>query len=135
MFDDLLLHRFKSMGRGPDIWDCYGLCIEVFKRFKINVPTDYIAHALDDEAVSKQVNEAKSEWVKIPEPVKPCLITFSVLCAHDMVNHVGVYIGGGRFIHCMRGLGVTISPLAELKWRNSIEGYYVYRSKDHGQNS
>ena len=126
---DLLLHSFANMGRGPDRWDCYGLCIEVFSRYGVVVPIDYVAQALDDEEVNAQADRVRGDWEKIVEPVEPCLITFSVLCGKGMVNHVGVYIGGGRFIHSMRGLGVTISPLNDIKWRQLIEGYYVYRSK------
>ena len=125
--EDLLSCQFADGGRGPDRWDCYGLCIEVFKRYGKDIPKDYFAPALNSLAVYRQFKKVVGDWELLTEPQTPCLVAFSVLSKRRMVNHVGVYIGGGKFIHSCQGLNVTVSALSNINWRNSVIGYYKYK--------
>jgi len=38
------------------------------------------------------------------------------------VNHVGVYLSGGRFIHASSSLGITVSRLTESYWQKRFVG-------------
>jgi len=39
-----------------------------------------------------------------------------------MITHGGIYLGGGRFVHCMTNRSVTISLLKERAWDKSYGG-------------
>ena len=117
---------FVDGGRDPKIGlDCYGLLMEVFSGFGISIP-EYFASALNDQAVSEQVEKVRTvEWKSVDRknlPV-PCVVLLrfnSSLC-----NHVGAYIGNGRFIHCRNPIGVNIDRIDSPAWRHRIEGFYI----------
>lgn len=124
-FSDLLLKKFEDGGRGPDGFDCYGLVIEGFKRYGISIPKDYYACALDNLAINNQYEKSLPEWIKLEEPEIPCLITFKILSPY--VNHVGLYIGEGRFIHSLQGVNISISSLNHINFKNRVDGYFKYK--------
>ena len=47
MFSDLIGKPYKKNGRGPDSYDCYGICIEVCKRIGTKLPEQ-------DEIINKK---------------------------------------------------------------------------------
>ena len=112
--------------------DCWWLVREVFSRYGIIIP-DYSASrkAVADYnllRISKEMEYHKSFWVKIEEPEIPCIVALS-LGVPGFINHVGVYIGDGRFIHttCMRGM-VTNERIDTPIYRN--KKFYRYDSNN-----
>ena len=123
-FTDLLKVPFKDGGRDMDGLDCYGLAIEVFKRYGISLP-DYKISCMDFVGIDSEITNQKQYWIKCDPtnlPV-PCIVVMRIgkgaLC-----NHCGVYIGNGRFIHTLLRTGVHISRLDHPMWRNKIDSYY-----------
>ena len=43
-------------------------------------------------------------WTELDEPEIPCMVAFG----SDVINHVGVYIGEGKFIHTTKRLGSVV---------------------------
>lgn len=128
---DLLGIPFLDGGRDAKKgFDCYGLAMMVFERYGLEVP-EYYAPALDDEAVNSQVEKVKAiEWVQVEKSSLsvPCLVLMkfnSKLC-----NHVGVYIGEGKFIHCRNPIGVNIDRIESPAWRRRIVGFYKPKRKE-----
>ena len=109
-YNDLIGKPYKEKGRGPDGYDCYGLCIEVCKRFGTALP--------------EMSDMLESLFLPVSQPIPGDL----VLVTNVGEKHAGVMIDdtlflqvvatGRRGVHCMR---------IDHPWVSGrIEGYYRY---------
>jgi len=117
MFNDLIGVPFKYDGM-----DCENLVKEVFKRYGAPVSDDCMArHSLtcyNLKQIAGKIEEGLENWNEIEKPEEPCLIAMS-LGVPGFFNHVGVYIGDGKFIHTTRMRGaVTIERIDNPLFRN-----------------
>lgn len=117
---DLLGVPYKIHGRDKNGYDCYGLAIEVLRRYGYELK-DY----LYSEANSDTKNEVYSlaingiEHTELKNPEIGCIVLLEV---RGQPFHVGVYIGSGKIIHASIDRGVVIENL--VRWENRIKGYY-----------
>lgn len=136
--NDLIGKPFLLGARGPDQYDCHGLAIEVFRRFGVIFPNVNIAELSVEQITSTIASELSHhtndlrDWIQIEKPMSPCLVV--IRGYHKFANHLGVYIGSGKFIHAfatvnekgeMRGQ-VCVNRLSDPLWRNRIAGYYKH---------
>ena len=130
MFEDLIGVPFANNGRNIKTGvDCYGLCIEVYRRYGKKLP-EYYAEYNDMKRINEIVqHEAQSAlWQEVDKehlPV-PCLVAIRFGSPQGVVNHTGVYIGEGRFIHIRENIGVCIDRIDSPSWRRVIVGFYKY---------
>lgn len=107
--------RYRSGGSTPKGFDCSGFVRYVYKYFDIN-----LAHCASSQAkLGKKVAEGD---------LKPGdLLFFDTNGRHKRINHVGIYIGGNRFINAESGSlrRVVISSLNEEYWANT----YMYAKR------
>jgi cell wall-associated NlpC family hydrolase len=97
MISDLIGIRFKDGGRDLAGMDCWGLACEVFRRYGVEL-SDYRIDAHDRAAIFRQYQNVKTNSVEVSGNLPiPCLIFMRFNSARG--NHVGVYIGAGKFIH------------------------------------
>ncbi|AZO96083.1 NlpC/P60 family protein [Halocella sp. SP3-1] len=124
-FADLLGKPFVNEGRGPEEYDCYGLAREVFGRFGIKLP-DYRISCENASSINSTIDTEKvSTWQECEDSQVPSLLVMRF--NSHLYNHVGVYIGSGRFIHTAEKTGVRIENINSLYWQHRIEGYYIPR--------
>lgn len=128
-YDDLIGIPFINGGRDRNKgFDCYGLVMEVYRRCGIALP-EYTADWDDEEKINSIVQReaGTTAWhrVKAPLPV-PCLVALRMGTPPGIVNHTGVYIGHGKFIHTRAKIGVCVSRIDSPAWRGVIEGFYEY---------
>jgi hypothetical protein len=100
--------QYEWGGTSPSGFDCSGLVAYVYGQYGISVPrTTY-----------NQIQVGASVQ---PNKLRPGdLVFFDTDKSKKGPDHVGIYIGGGKFIHAPKpGQGVKISSLAE--------GYYMDR--------
>ena len=99
----MLGKKYKWGGNGPFRYDCSGFTKEVFERNGIEIPRLSIKQAQVGEKVRKS------------QLKKGDLIFFH--SKHSQaVDHVGIYLGKGSFIHASRfHKRIVISPLKEYK--------------------
>lgn len=121
--DDLIGVPFIDGGRDAAVgFDCWGLSIEVFRRYGIALP-DYKISCEDASCINSQINTQKPYWQRcegeLPVPAL-VVIRFASYC-----DHTGVYIGQGRFIHTRQEVGVNIDRIAHPAWSRRIEGFYI----------
>ena len=90
---------------GPRAFDCSGFTSYVYRRFGVSLSRVSGDQFHDGVAVSKSALSPGD------------LVFFNT---YGRISHVGIYIGGGRFVHAASSkVGVTIS--------NLNEGYYASR--------
>jgi cell wall-associated NlpC family hydrolase len=94
IYVDLIGKPYAPMGRGPEAYDCYGLCLEVLRRRDIIVPE--LASCLKLNTVDQ---EKFGDYVALwePCPMEPG----AILCFRDdhLVRHVGIALDEHRFLH------------------------------------
>lgn len=136
-YTDLIGVPFKNRGRDINTGvDCYGLVIEVFKRFGYNIPEYYADYnntqAVNDLIVGKTAIKSNWERVEINNMPIPCLLAIRFGVPQGIVNHTGVFIGDGKFIHIRENTGVCIDRIKSPAWYRQIEGCYKFVGGDNG---
>jgi cell wall-associated NlpC family hydrolase len=120
--DEFLGAPYRHGGRGPLGLDCYGLIIKVYKRLGVEL-FDVESYPLNWPSEKNLFLENyHRQWKKIESPN---LFDVVLLCSKTgrVVDHAGVYIGDGRFLHACKA-GVVIGKLAD--WAFKIEGFYSF---------
>lgn len=108
----LVNKAFEFLGRpyvygasGPRAFDCSGFTAYVYQAFGVSLPHYTVSQSQMGMAVSKNNLKAGD------------LVFFNTA---GYISHVGIYIGGGQFIHASSGSGkITVSDIGE--------GYYLSR--------
>lgn len=103
-------------------FDCSGLSSFLYARFGIALPRSAAAQ-FESEALRT-----------VPEPATGDLLFFRI--NHQVVSHVGVYIGDGLFIHAPRpGRTVEFADLNASYWQQRFAGARGARQATPDQNS
>ena len=103
---------YKWGGNGPYKYDCSGFTKEVFRRNGIKIPR-----------VSK--DQAKVGKKILKKHLRKGDLIFFHSKKSSIVDHVGIYLGKGKFIHASRfHKRIVISPLREyrrfFKWGRRV---------------
>jgi len=125
---DLVGKRFVNGGRDAiKGFDCWGLVMEVFRRYGITIP-DFTIDAFSYQDIDKVTNYQmmSKQWKEVKRPFYDNGVPLVVLMRMHpkYIAHVGAYIGNDKIIHTMKATGVIISRASSL--RNRIVGYYRY---------
>jgi cell wall-associated NlpC family hydrolase len=92
--------RYRWGGTSPKGFDCSGYTQYVFGNIGIDLNRTSTSQAAQGEHVSKSGLQPGD------------LVFFDTNGGNNRINHVGIYIGGGRFIQASStGTGVTISDI------------------------
>lgn len=130
---DLLTYHFEKAGRGPDKLDCLGVIILYFKEFGIEIP-DYSGIKDWGEYDEEYVRAIPKLLRKLEPDEKPEIgdvIVFNK--TQDLtgnLNHAGIYLGEGSFIHAGPKFGIKISQLYEPTWKSRVYGYFRWKGND-----
>ena len=104
--------QYKWGGNGPYKYDCSGFTKEVFRRNGIKIPRV----SKDQAKVGKKISK---------KHLKKGDLIFFHSKKSKVVDHVGIYLGKGKFIHASRfHKRIVISPLREyrrfFKWGRRV---------------
>ncbi|MFY9176972.1 MAG: NlpC/P60 family protein [Caldicoprobacterales bacterium] len=92
-------YPYKRNGKGPSGFDCSGFTSYVYKQFGVSISSSSVAQ----RSVGKYVPKSQ-------------LQPGDIVCFKN-TNHVGIYIGGGEFVHASTyKTGVKISSLKDGKY-------------------
>ena len=93
-------NSYEPAKAGPDHFDCSGFVYYLFKTNDINIPRSSLTQSQSGKKLTR-------------EELKKGDILFFDTAHRNHVNHSGVYLGNGQFIHSSSGKahGVTISKL------------------------
>lgn len=121
---DLVGAPFADGGRGPDSYDCWGLVREVYRRYGVDLP-NYTGCCYDFVRFYEGFLEERPKWTRHEPPDIPTPAVVAIRFNAPFVNHVGVYIGDGKFLHTREKTGVVIELIRSPAWRRRIEGFYT----------
>ncbi len=99
--------RYRLGGEGREGFDCSGLVKRIYEdAFGIRIPRSSI-----------ELSRFSQLQPVSPEDLQPGDLVFFGP-NRKRVNHVGLYLAGGRFLHAARSEGVTISSLDDRYWKS-----------------
>jgi len=65
------------------------------------------------------------DWMEVEDPQPGDIVLTRTSGSGKFFNHLGVYIGKGKFIHTYaKAGGVVIDRVNSPFWKNRIKGYY-----------
>ena len=128
MINDLIGKKFHQDGYGPEEYSCYGLAVEVFKRYGLEIPKTNISVCACKEASEAEIERhVHLYWNPIKEPSAPCIV---LIKAHPgYAQHIGIFVGDGNMIHVSKNRNVCVDKLRD--WSHKIIGYYQYVGNDN----
>lgn len=126
--DDLVGKAFEDGGRGPERFDCWGLCREVYRRNGITLE-DYTICCSDCADIHALYDAENKRWTAQIWPDVEPLSVLAIKMSPYHINHVGVYLGGDQFIHTREKTGVVIERIAP--WLRRIAGFYKRTKERH----
>lgn len=127
--NDLVGKPFAEDGYGPDNYSCYGLAVEIFRRYGIDIPKTNIAVCACKAATEAEIEKHVGMYWQSIEPsangtlVAPCICLIKAYPGY--AQHVGVYIGNGNMIHVSLSKNTCIEKLRD--WKHKINGYYIFK--------
>lgn len=128
-FSDLIGKPFDPDGYGPEGYSCYGLAVEVFRRYGVDIPRTNISVCTCKETSQKEIlTHLARHWAPVDMLEIPAGLVIKSTNP-DFANHLGVYIGSGRFIHVTKNRSVVIDRISN--WKSKIIGYYRYVGHSH----
>jgi len=103
--------RYKRGGNSTKGFDCSGFVKQIYSEvFGIDLP-----HQSSEQNRSSILTPVSSDELKTGD-----LVFFSAGRNKKGINHVGIYLSDGRFIHSARTKGVAISSLDDPHWKTRI---------------
>lgn len=109
IIDSYLGVPYKLGGETKTGMDCSGLVVAVYRQYKgFKLPHE-------TQKLFKLVKRVDREDLSYGD-----LVFFSD--GYFGVSHVGIYLGGGKFVHSSPELGVVVSPLDEDYFRKRYAG-------------
>ena len=117
---------YVAGGRSYGGLDCYGLVCLVYREILgIVLPTYTGDYDADNNESSTQALglASKRGWQKETEPFVGCVVLLNIA---NKPRHVGIYLGNGFMIHCMKGRNTTIERVTTPEWRYRVKGYYSH---------
>jgi len=95
-YSDYIGLQYKCRGRGPKYYDCYGLCIKVYKEIlSIDLPSHLEVDYSDrwyEEGKNCILDTAKANWDYIKEPFKKYDLIVLFNGTELYPNHVALWL-------------------------------------------
>lgn len=103
--------RYRRAGASKTGFDCSGFVKVIYDEvFGVELP-----HQSSQQARSSELIDISLDSLRTGD-----LIFFSTEGRRKTINHVGIYLSEGRFIHAARSKGVVITELDNPYWRPKI---------------
>ncbi len=119
--DKYLDKGFAYGGRGPEVYDCYGLIKAIHAERGIDLPE--FASSSDKSLIHQTVMKGRELFIALDRPEPWCVVAFAI---HPrFTSHIGVVLDDcRRFIHIMHKTRVTVERLDAPEWTPRIRGFY-----------
>lgn len=112
---DLLGKPWEANARGPDKFDCWGVCIEYYKRLGIALPDKPgICTPRPLDMVRFAVEQVGGGHWKPSASTMPELHAVALMGRRDRLFHAGVHVGGQYILHCPSAGEVCVQSIYQL---------------------
>jgi murein DD-endopeptidase / murein LD-carboxypeptidase len=113
--------RYKRGGISTKGFDCSGFVKQIYSEvFDVDLP-----HQSSEQNQCSLLAKAPPEELKTGD-----LVFFSTGRNRKGINHVGIYLSDGKFIHSARTKGVVISSLEDTHWKTRLVSSKRLASRD-----
>jgi cell wall-associated NlpC family hydrolase len=131
--------KYKHKGRDFTGCDCFGLIYIIYKQERnIELPNYldinygcYLNEKEEDHIEKLYDYNTKNKWIiaTLPYRLWDCLI-FYASQKKVVADHIGMYIGDGKFIHTSAGLNISLVSRLDKFWSTRVYGgaRYIGRS-------
>lgn len=119
-YADLLGKSFAYGGRGPEVYDCYGLALEVCRRGGVILPP--WRSVCEVTGIQAEFEQGKMLFEELPSPQPLCLVLLMVRPPY--VSHCGVMLDRIRMIHITESTSVAVERIDSLAWRRRVCGFW-----------
>jgi len=100
--------RYKRAGSSTRGFDCSGFVKQIYSEvFGVDLP-----HQSSEQNQCSVLTRVSSDELKMGD-----LVFFSAGRNKKGINHVGIYVSDGKFIHSARTKGVVVSSLEDPHWK------------------
>ena len=127
--NELFYTSFVKGGRDLESGlDCQGLLLKVMSLYGYDVKDTDIASYATEAVASVISDELQSgKWQKIDVPEEGCVVVIALdSMAPEKAQHLGVYLGEGKFIHILEKRGVVTNRIDDRFFRQKIRGYFLW---------
>jgi NlpC/P60 family len=123
IYADMVGKQFADGGRGPDVYDCWGVLQEVLRRMG-QYPTDYPSRP---DLLLRIVSD---EWEQIrPDKLLPGDGILLQSINHRYQWHIGVAVDSWNMLHAREGVGVCVERIQSPAHQRRLLGFYRYRGR------
>lgn len=119
---NLIGKPFRLGGRGPEFFDCWGICLELGKRMGILYPEEFTPDSkeMQNDTIC-EIKDQHFERIDNPEPY--AIITFKIRPPY--VDHCGIVLPGcTTFLHTLEGHAAAVNRIDHKILAKRIEGFY-----------
>ncbi len=121
----LIGRPYVARGKGPDGFDCWGLCCHVWREhFGVEHLPDVSVGGGETLALRRRFSRALSngEAVALDKPLQGCAVYMS---RARLPDHIGIYLDGG-VLHALESSGVVFTRLSALPFIGlKVLGFYI----------
>jgi probable lipoprotein NlpC len=119
---------YRDLGRDDSGVDCWGLVrLVLLREFNQELPafSHEYSSAEDPREVEDLVNAQMAHWGRIPpeEATEGDILLFAF---KGHLTHVGLFLGGDRFLHVLQGTNSSVERMSSPIWKNRIRGVFRY---------
>lgn len=128
-YDKYIGTGFEEKGRGPDVFDCWGLLKWAYEHDhprRIILPgyEEMYKSTNDKETLGRVIFEERQErWKEVETPLAWDAILVRM---QGVPMHVGIVTKPGMMLHCALGVGTAHESYNSTRWRNKVLGFFRY---------
>ena len=121
------IKKFIGRNYNWDTFNCYHLIIEWYKELGYEIPDYKVNVNWNKEGKNYFIDEYHKLWkeMKLEDIQEDDVVLFKV--RSSVPNHVGIYVGGNKFIQCVGNTGTVISDLG--LYHKYVHGCYRLKER------
>lgn len=101
---------------------CWQVVVSFYKQVYDYELYQYVSEVPSNQEINKIVKCCEKDFIKLSSDTEPQAGDILLISLMGVECHIGVYIGGGQFLHTTKHSGCVVERLA--RWQSRIRGIY-----------